>query len=82
MDDAGFRAIEIREMAFTRRHPASANAVLEFTACQPCGRDVVAVSEEARQAIGQEVCATMQAYREGDDFVESMNIHLVQARVA
>ncbi len=62
----------MRETAFTRRHPASANAVLAHTARTAYARDVEAVSEEARQAIGQEVCATLHAYREGDNFVESI----------
>jgi ubiquinone/menaquinone biosynthesis C-methylase UbiE len=82
VDDAGFRAIEMQEMAFTRRHPASVNRVLEAIAPRPYARDVEAVSEETRMQIGQEVCAALQAYREGDDFVEPVKSHLVQARAA
>jgi ubiquinone/menaquinone biosynthesis C-methylase UbiE len=79
---AGFRAIVVQEMGFMRRLPATANAVIEFTGRSPNARDVAAVSEEARQAIGQEVCTALHAYQEGDYFVDPMHMHLVHACAA
>ncbi len=46
----------------------------------PFARDVAAVSEDARLAMGEEVSAALQAYRDGDDFVYPFKLHLVQAR--
>ena len=81
LDDAGFHAIKMQEMTFTRRYPASVKRVLEVIAGRPYARDVEAVSEETRMQIGQEVVDALQAYREGDDFVEPVKTHLIQARI-
>jgi hypothetical protein len=35
-----------------------------------------------RQAVGQEVSATLQAYRDGDEVVIPHRSHLVQAQVS
>ena len=82
LDAAGFDDIKIQELVITRREPSSADSVLEFVARLPIARDVAAVSEEARIAIGQEVTDALQSYREGDEFVMSVKSHLVQAQVA
>ena len=56
--------------------------IVEGLARAPYARDVAAVHEEARMAIGQEVSAALQAYRDGDDFITPAKSHLVQARVS
>lgn len=81
VDTAGFHAIEMQVLEFIERVPASAEAVLERTARSSYGPDVTAVHEDARRALGQEVCAALQAYRDGDDFVIPCQNHLVHARV-
>jgi ubiquinone/menaquinone biosynthesis C-methylase UbiE len=82
VDEAGFRAIEMQVLEFMERTPASVEAVLEGMARSPYARDVAAVPEATRLALGQEVCAALQAYRDGDNFVLPCKMHLVQARVA
>jgi ubiquinone/menaquinone biosynthesis C-methylase UbiE len=82
VEDAGFRAIEMQELVVMRRMPSSAASIVEGLARAPYARDVAAVHEEARMAIGQEVSAALQAYRDGDDFITPAKSHLVQARVS
>ena len=67
--DAGFGAIEMRVLEFMERTPASAEAVLERIARSSYAPDVTAIHEDARRALGQEVCTALHAYRDGDDFV-------------
>jgi ubiquinone/menaquinone biosynthesis C-methylase UbiE len=80
LNDAEFRPIDIQMLEVMRRMPSSAESVLELIARSPFGRDVEAVSEATRMAIGQEVSAALQAYRDGNDFVIPCRTHLVQAQ--
>jgi ubiquinone/menaquinone biosynthesis C-methylase UbiE len=82
VEDAGFGAIESHVLEVRRRMPASATSVVEAMARAPYARDVAAVEEAVRQAIGQEVSAVLHAYREGDEVVIPHRSHLVQAQVA
>lgn len=81
MDDVGFHGIEMQEIVVMRRMPSSVEAIVQSLARTPYAHDVAAVSEEARQAIGQEVSTALQAYRDGDDFIILHQTHLVQARI-
>jgi hypothetical protein len=65
-----------------RRMPASAAFVVEAMARAPYAREVAAVDEAARQAVGAEVSAALHASRDGDEVVIPHRSHLVQARVA
>ena len=69
-------------LEFIERTPASVEAVLEAMAQSPYARDVAAVPEATRLALGQEVCTALQAYRDGNYFALPCKMHLVQARVA
>jgi ubiquinone/menaquinone biosynthesis C-methylase UbiE len=82
VEDAGFGAIEMRVLEVMRRMPASPASVVEGMARAPYARDVAAVEEAVRQAIGREVSAALQAYRDGDEVVIPHRSHLVQAQVA
>ena len=82
VEDAGFSAIEMRVLEVMRRMPASASSVVEAMARAPYARDLAAVEEAVRQAIGQEVSAALHAYRDGDDVIIPHRSHLVQAQVA
>jgi hypothetical protein len=82
VDAAGFGAISIHVLEVKRRMPASAASVVEAMARAPYARDVAAVEEASRQAIGQEVSAALQAYRDGQEAVIPHRSHLVQAQVA
>jgi hypothetical protein len=82
VDDAGFGAIEMHVLEVMRRMPASAASVVEGMARAPYAREVAAVEEAVRQAIGQEVSATLHAYRDGDEVLIPHRSHLVQAQVA
>ncbi|RPI49255.1 MAG: methyltransferase domain-containing protein, partial [Chloroflexi bacterium] len=79
---AGFGTIEMHVLEVMRRMPASAEAIVEAMARAPYARDVAAVEEAVRQAIGQEVSAALHAYRDGDEVVIPHRSHLVQAQVA
>jgi hypothetical protein len=76
-----FMGLEAKSYS-TINTPASAEAVLERIARTSYARDVAAVPEDTRLTLGQEVCAALQAYRDGDHFVLPCKNHLVQARVA
>jgi ubiquinone/menaquinone biosynthesis C-methylase UbiE len=82
VEDAGFGAIEMHVLEVMRRMPASAASVVEAMARAPYAREVAAVEEAVRQALGQEVRTALHAYRDGDDVVIPHRSHLVQARVA
>jgi ubiquinone/menaquinone biosynthesis C-methylase UbiE len=82
VEDAGFGAIEMHVLEVMRRMPASAESIVEAMARAPYARDVAAVEEAARQAIGQEVSAALHAYRDGDELVIPHRSHLVQAQAA
>jgi ubiquinone/menaquinone biosynthesis C-methylase UbiE len=82
VEGAGFSAIEMRVLEVMRRMPASAASVVEATARAPYAREVAAVEEAVRQAVGAEVSAALDAYREGDEVVIPHRSHLVQALVA
>jgi ubiquinone/menaquinone biosynthesis C-methylase UbiE len=82
VDAAGFGAITIRVLEVERRMPASAASVVEAMARAPYARDVAAVEEAVRYAIGQEVSAALHAYRDGDEVVIPHRSHLVQAQGA
>jgi ubiquinone/menaquinone biosynthesis C-methylase UbiE len=82
VEDAGFGAIEMRVLEVMRRMPASPESVVEAMARVPYAREVAAVGEDVRQAIGQEVSAALHAYRDGDELVVPHRSHLVQAQVA
>jgi ubiquinone/menaquinone biosynthesis C-methylase UbiE len=82
VDAAGFGAITIRLLEVKRRMPASAESVVEAMARAPYARDVAAVEEAVRHAIGQEVSAALHAYRDGDEVVIPHRSHLVQAQKA
>lgn len=76
---AGFRAIEMRLLEVGRRMPASAASIVEAMARAPYARDVAAVEEAVRHAIGQEVHAALHMYRDGDEVIIPHQSHLVQA---
>ena len=80
VSDAGFCDIEMRVFEFMRREEASAEQFAVSVAWLPFARDVAGVSDETHMAIWQEICAAMQAYRDGDHFVYPFTSHLVQAR--
>jgi ubiquinone/menaquinone biosynthesis C-methylase UbiE len=80
--DAGFAAIVMHVLEVMRRMPASAASVVEAMARAPYAREVAAVDDAVRQAIGYEVSAALYAYRDGDDVVIPHRSHLVQAQVA
>jgi ubiquinone/menaquinone biosynthesis C-methylase UbiE len=80
VEDAGFSAIEMHVLEVRRRMPASPASVVEAMARAPYARDVAAVDEDARQAIGQEVSAALHAYRDGDEVLIPHRSHLVQAQ--
>ena len=82
MDAAGFGAIEMHVLEVMRRMPAPTASVVEAMARAPYAREVAAVEEAMRQAIGREVSAALQAYRAGDEVVIPHQSHLVQAQVA
>jgi ubiquinone/menaquinone biosynthesis C-methylase UbiE len=82
VEAAGFGTIEMHVLEVMRRMPASAEAIVEAMARAPYARDVAAVEEAVRQAIGQEVSAALHAYRDGDEVVIPHRSHLVQAQVA
>jgi ubiquinone/menaquinone biosynthesis C-methylase UbiE len=82
VEDAGFGAIEMHVLEVMRRIPASPTSVVEAMARAPYARDVAAVEEAVRQAIGREVSAALHAYRDGDAVVIPHRSHLVQAQVA
>jgi ubiquinone/menaquinone biosynthesis C-methylase UbiE len=80
VDAAGFGVITLRILEVPRRMPASAASVVEAMARAPYAREVAAVEEADRLAIGQEVSAALQAYRDGDEAVIPHRSHLVQAQ--
>jgi ubiquinone/menaquinone biosynthesis C-methylase UbiE len=82
VDAAGFSAIQMHILEIGRRMPSSAASVIEGMARSPYARDVAAVDEGIRQAIGQEVSAALHAYRDGDAVVIPHRSYLVQAQVA
>jgi ubiquinone/menaquinone biosynthesis C-methylase UbiE len=82
VEAARFEAITIRVLEVQRRMPASAASVVEAMARAPYARDVAAVEEAVRHAIGQEVSAALHAYRDGDEAVIPHRSHLVQAQGA
>ena len=82
VDAAGFGGIATRVLEVKRRMPATAASVMEAMARAPYARDVAAVAEDIRHAIGQEVSAALHAYREGDEVVIPHRSHLVQAQGA
>jgi hypothetical protein len=82
VDAAGFCAIEMQVLEFIEHAPRSAEAVFERTAGSSCGPDMTTIHEDARRVLGQEVCAALQAYHDGDAFVIPCRNRLVHARVA
>jgi ubiquinone/menaquinone biosynthesis C-methylase UbiE len=82
VEDAGFGAVEMRVLEVMRRMPGSAASIVEAMARAPYAREVVAVEEAARQAVGAEVSAALHAYRDGDAVVIPHPSHLVHAQVA
>ncbi len=80
VDEAGFRAIEMRIIVSPMRWPSAADGVAEFithtAARSPFTREIT----EARTVIMETTRAALQHYREGDDFVMPASCHLVQAR--
>lgn len=82
VEDAGFGAIEMRVLEVLRRMPASPASVVEAMARAPYAREVAAVEEAVRRAIGQEVSAALRAHRDGDAVVIPHHSHLVQAQAA
>jgi len=82
VEAAGFGAITMRVLEVKRRMPASAASIVEAMARAPYARDVAAVEEAIRHAIGQEVSAALHTYREGAEVVIPHRSHLVQAQRA
>jgi ubiquinone/menaquinone biosynthesis C-methylase UbiE len=81
VEDAGFGIIEMHVLEVMRRMPASPASVVEDMARAPYARNVAAVEEDVRQAVGQEVSAALHAYRDGEEVVIPHRSHLVQAQV-
>jgi SAM-dependent methyltransferase len=79
---ARFREITMQELVVIRPMPASAEGIVADTARTPFAHDVAAASEAARQALGEDVIAALQAYRDGDTLAIPHKSHLVQARAA
>jgi ubiquinone/menaquinone biosynthesis C-methylase UbiE len=82
VDAAGFGAITIHVLEVKRRMPASAASIVEAMARAPYARDVAAVEEAVRHAIGQEVSAALHAYRDGDEAVIPHCSYLVHTQRA
>jgi ubiquinone/menaquinone biosynthesis C-methylase UbiE len=82
VEAAGFGAVKMQVLEVMRRMPASAASVVEAMARAPYAREVAAVAEGVRHAVGQEVSAALQGYRDGDAVVIPHRSHLVQAQVA
>jgi ubiquinone/menaquinone biosynthesis C-methylase UbiE len=82
VEDAGFGAVAMRVLEVMRRMPASAASVVGTMARAPYAREVAAVDEDVRQAVGAEVSAALEAYRDGDEVVIPHRSHLVHAQVA
>ena len=80
VDDAGFQAIELREIEFIRRLPATATAILELMMHSHFSGGMKATSEETRQTIARETCEALADFRDGDDFANPIKNFLVQAR--
>jgi ubiquinone/menaquinone biosynthesis C-methylase UbiE len=81
VEAAGFSAIKMHVLEIGRRMPSSAASIVEGMARAPYARDVAAVGDDIRGAIGQEVSAALHAYRDGDEVVIPHRSHLVQAQV-
>lgn len=82
VEGAGFRDVTIQELLVLRPMPASAEGIVADTARTAFARDVAAASEAARQALGQQVSAALQEYRDGEKLVIPHKSHLVRARTA
>jgi ubiquinone/menaquinone biosynthesis C-methylase UbiE len=82
VEDAGFGAVEMRVLEVMRRMPASAASIVEGIARVPYAREVAAVEEAVRQAVGQELSAALHAYGDGDEVVIPHRSHLVHAQAA
>ena len=82
VEGAGFGAIEMHVLEVMRRMPASPASVVEAMVRAPYARDVAAVEEAVRQAIGREVSTALHAYRDRDEVVIPHRSHLVRAQVS
>jgi ubiquinone/menaquinone biosynthesis C-methylase UbiE len=82
VEAAGFGAVKMQVLEVMRRMPGSPVSVVEGMARAPYAREVAAVAEGIRHAIGQEVSVALQGYRDGDEVVIPHRSHLVQAQVA
>jgi ubiquinone/menaquinone biosynthesis C-methylase UbiE len=80
VSDADFHAIDMQELEFLTRRPSSVASIVEGMARMPFARDVAAVSEGARLAMGQEVVDALQAYRDGTELIIPYTFHLLTAR--
>ena len=80
VEEAEFHALDMQGIEVPIRRPSSAQSIIESMAMLPFARDVAAVSEDVRLAMGEEVSAVMQGYRDGDDIVYPFKLHLVQAQ--
>jgi hypothetical protein len=82
VEAAGFGTVKMQVLEVMRRMPGSPASVVEGMARAPYAREVAAVAEGIRHAIGQEVSAALQGYGDGDEVVIPHRSHLVQAQVA
>jgi ubiquinone/menaquinone biosynthesis C-methylase UbiE len=81
VENAGFGAVEMHVLEVMRRMPGSPASVVEAMVRAPYARDVEAVEEGIRHAIGQAVSRALHGYRDGNDIVISHRSHLVQAQL-
>lgn len=77
--EAGFSSINMNELTFKRRFPATEETIINLIERAPFAKDVREASDEVREMIKAEVYEAMQPFREGDEFVETANFHLAQA---
>jgi tryptophan 2,3-dioxygenase len=80
VDDAGFQSIELREIEFIRRLPATTSAILDLTMRSHFSGGMNEASEETRQTIALEAFEALADFREGDEFANPMKNFLVQAK--
>ena len=80
VSEADFHDLDMKELEIIVRRPSSVASMIESMLRMPFARDVEAVSEAVRQAMGQEVVDALQVYRDGNEFLIPFRFHLVQAR--
>lgn len=76
MEEAGFRAVQIRRRTLTTRLPAVAGFVLRHLAASPVAGAIAALSDGVRAVLAEEVSTALRTYADGDGvaFPEVTNV--------